>query len=170
MYVNLLSIEGTYRGVSRELKMPNLPLLSRKWREYSVVFDKYLDWLSIEDNSYCDEGYQLLVSLKDENVKHNMSCEIIFYSDRPEEFHLGEGFLGFDVCHMEEGISGLEEGCRIADEYIQKKLNKNGLFASFEDAQEFCAIWKEFINIHDPNTWTIEKMPKPFCVWCSTES
>jgi len=163
--MNLLSTEEVYRGISRKLGLPPLSFFSREWSGYFVIFNKYLEWLSVGHNSYCEESYHLLVALMNENIKYNLPCEIIFFSDKPEEFHMGKGFLGFDAYWEEEGISGIEKGCQLADEYFLKKLNKNGLFPSFEDAQEFCIMWKEYINTHDLNTWILEQQPKPFCVW-----
>ena len=141
MYIDLITMAGEYRGMSREFELEKIAgrgLWSRKGREYWAIFDKYLEWQSKMDNTYSDSVLQMLTSLRDEHIKRGGNCEIILYSDNPEEFQLGEGFLGFDVYWDEEGVSGIESRAFVAERFF-KQLNENGLFASYEAAPNSCA-------------------------------
>ena len=107
---------------------------------------------------------QNVLNSAESKMKKKCDVEIICFSDNPDEFYTEEGFLGFDAYWVEEAISGLADGCEVTD-YFQDKLNVNGLFSSYEDAQKFCDEWKKDIDANDPSPWVIETKPRPFCVW-----
>ena len=166
MYIDLLSIKGKYRGissVSRGLEAMELTL-TKKWRKYFKIYEKYMEWLSKMDNTYSDSVLQMLIELQDERTKRGALCEIILYSDKYEEFHLEREFLGYDPYWVEEGFSGIKD-YNIINDYYSQKLNNNGLFTQYEDAQMFCDMWKKFIDENDQNTWVLETMPRPFFIW-----
>ena len=173
MYIDLFPVMGKYRGMSRSLGSQQLKS-SRKWRVYFSIYEKYLDWIArqkrpgLESNIYSESAMQILIELRDERIKRDTPCEITFFSDNQDEFHIGAGFLGFDAYWVEDGTSGVEDGCSISDNHRQK-LNENGLFSNYEDAQEFCDVWKAIIDENDPNPWAKETKPRPFCVWTLSE-
>lgn len=160
MNIDLLPVKGRYRGISRSLRTVKI----KKWEGFSEIYDEYLKWLSKMDTTFNEDVLRILVSLKCKMEDQGENVEIIFYSDRPEEFHCGEGFLGYDVYWVEEGISGIEDG-RYIDEDYQERLNDNGLFNTSNDAQEFCEIWKQHIDTTDQNAWALKTKPRHFCVW-----
>lgn len=168
MYIDLLPITRRYRGMDRGLGEAKL-LNTKKWGEYFKKYEKYLEWLSEQDNSFNPEVLQMLIELRDEIISRGAPCEIIYYSDKPEEFHLGEGFLGFDVYWVEEGSSGISDS-ELVDVYCGKELNDYGLFATYEDALEFSVAWKKDIDLNDPSDWVLETNPRPFCIWLNKNS
>lgn len=163
MYIDLLPITGLYRGISRNLGEVKL-LITNKWGEYLAKYERYLDWLSKEDNSFNQQVLQILIELRDEMICREASCEIVCFSDKHEEYNLGEDFLGFDVYWVEEGISGIMNS-KLVDEYYGKKLNNYGLFTTYEDAHDFGVVWKKDIDLNDPNSWVIDSKIVTFCVW-----
>ena len=165
MYIDLLSIEGKYRGISRVL---SLKLKSYKeFNKLLLLYEKYLNWLAAKEglnaNLYSDSALHMLEELKNEFLIRGSHCEIIFFSDNPNEFYLGEGFLGFDAYWVNEGLSFLEEGCEI-DNYFLQKLNENGLFSNYENAKEFCEMRMQTM-VHSTQQCEKEADIRPFCIW-----
>ncbi|MBQ9534964.1 MAG: hypothetical protein IJU78_03880 [Clostridia bacterium] len=161
MEMDLLSIEGSYRGVSRSFKMANVKNF-KQWKIYFKLYEEYLEWIAKMDNSYDPITLGLLQRLRDETIKYGTACEIILYSDKIEEYSLAVDILGFDVLG-DMGESAIQEGNKIKTIYRQK-LNKNGLFSSYTDAEAFCKEWNELI-LSGNSPWEVEKNPRPFCVW-----
>lgn len=161
MHIDLLPIEGRYRGATRYLRLEKMTSM-KGFNDFYKIYEKYLDWLSKQDNSFSPTVLQILIELRDEMIRRGANCEIICYSDIPEEFYLGDGFLGFDV-FGEFSCSAIEEGNHI-DERYSPNLNENGLFSNREGAQEFCEMWKQLISTGS-SPWEVEENPRPFCIW-----
>jgi len=168
MYVDLYSKSGKYRGLSRSLDTIKARRVSNKeWSQYFAAYEEYLEWLAKMDNTCCESVLHMLTKLRDISQKLGSDCEIILYSDNPEEFHRGKAFLGFDPYWAEEGISGLEEGCEIPKRYYEK-LNENGLFCNYEEALEFCETWKNNLCSAGSEPYGIASL-RPFCLWVYTD-
>jgi len=161
MYIDLLPIEGKYRGVSRHLGLKNVKL--KKWQEFTKIYDKYLDWLAKQDNSFNESVLQVLKELRDAMLTRGSNCEIICYTDNPEEFYLGKGFLGFDAYWVNESLSVLEGGSQIEENFINK-INRNGLFPNYEDAQVFCETQMKAMASSEQQCER-EANIRPFCIW-----
>ena len=165
MYIDLFSIIGKYKGMSTATRGLGVTKVSKKkWMEYFSIYEEYMKWQSEMDNTYSASAMQMLIKLRDERVKRGAPCEIVFYSDNQDEFHLGKGFVGFDAYWAEEGLSGIEEGCHLDEKYLNK-LNENGLFSTYNESLEFCSDWKKRIDECEQNPWAKETTPRPFCVW-----
>jgi hypothetical protein len=161
MFIDLLPIERHYRGVSRNLGIANLKVKNH-FSKFFALYSKYLDWIAKQDYQFTSSALQLLTELKTEMTSRGIPCEIILYTDEPKNFCFGEEFLGFDV-FGNTGESAIQKGNRF-DEYYHQKLNENGLFVNYEDAKEFCDMWKQLIA-EDLSPWETEENPRPFCIW-----
>ena len=159
MFIDLLEIKGKYRGVNRSQNPYDL--LSRrlkKQKEVSELCDRYYDWETKTDKVFSDSALEMLKELRDSLNSKKEKCEIVLFTDVPSEFHLGEGFLGFDLYDHKEGLSLLER----SPEKYKVKLNENGLFANFEDASEFYEKYIAPMIADNPDPDKFD--PHPFCV------
>lgn len=164
MFVDLLAVEGTYRGRTRLLSARRMS--TKHWKQFFEKYEKFMDWDAKDDRCVTPAVLNMLKDLRDELNARGAPSEIVFFSDDPAEFFLGEGFLGFDVFgDFEE--SAIQEG-NIIDEKYQKKLNENGLFPTFQDATDFCEGWKNLLALGN-SPWEVEKNPRPFCIWLYRE-
>ena len=161
MYIDLLPVVGKYRGVTRWLLLPRR--LSRaQRRKLEPFYFKYLDWCATQNDTYDVSVAMMLQDLCNELNSVGGKCEIVAFSDLPEEFRFDNDFLGFDVLG-DLRCSAIEEG-NIVDERFSQNLNNNGLFSNYEDAAEFCAYWKELID-SGTSPFEVDVDPRPFCVW-----
>ena len=164
MFIDLLEIKGKYRGVNRS-QNPYEPVTWRRknWEKISALGDRYYAWELKSNNVYSDSGLELLKELRDALNNKKEKCEIVLFSDEPSEFHLGDGFLGFDIYDHNEALSCLET----PPEEYKSKLNENDLFANFEDASEYYekCIAPKIADNPDPDKFH----PHPFCVWLYKE-
>jgi len=162
VFIDLLPIEGVYRGVSRILIPMNIK--GGKFEQLYNLWIEYLEWSMNSNNVYSEDGLSLLTKLKQNLVRRGMNCEVIFYSDHLTETFSGI-FLGYDV-FGDIGESALQKGNKI-DSYFSEKLNENGLFRDYTDAEEFCVSWIQSI-INKSSVWEFEISPRPFQIWHSS--
>lgn len=165
MHIDLVPIVGKYRGVTRYLNLRGVKHFDTK-SPLCKAYNRYLDWLSKQDDSYHPAALEILRELRNRLLEHNVPCEIVCYSDSQQEIPPTGQFLGFDVLG-EERASALEEG-NIIDEIYSAKLNEFGLFKKIEDAKEFCMMWEALIDAQE-SPWEVEINPRPFGVWVYSE-
>lgn len=158
MYIDLLPVDGIYRGITRYFRFPR----KAKYRLFESIYEQYLAWIAKQDDSYHQDVAKMLVEFCRRLNQIENKYEVICFSDVQSEFHTNDDFLGFDVLG-EYRCSALEEGNQI-ESYFSGKLNANGLFANLEDAQEFCGYWNGLIEAQR-SPFEVEVDPRPFCVW-----
>lgn len=154
--------KGDYRGISRK---DNLSHIARcgHWKQFFSVYEKYLDWCAQMNPVYQPEQFHILCTLCEElNRRSNTRYEVIFYTDQMEECPSDGTFLGFDVAGN-IGESAIQEGNRIDAQYA-RKLNENGLFRVYADAEDFCQTWRKLIA-ENKSPWEFEIAPRPFAIW-----
>lgn len=157
MYIDLLPINGKYRGVTRYFRLPSRV----EYRLLQNLYERYLTWVAKQDDTFCVDDAEMLV----EFCKELNKFEVICYSDLQSEYQFQNGFLGFDVLGIYRA-SALEDGNdigKIGKQY-SAKLNENGLFLNLEDALEFCEHWRRMIA-SSQNPFEVEVAPHPFGVW-----
>lgn len=109
------------------------------------------------DNTYRQDIFEILCKLCVEfNRCSAIRYEVILYTDRMRRPFPAGDFLGFDVAG-DIGESAIQEGNRIDEEYAEK-LNENGLFSKYLDAEKFCRMWKKLILFNE-SPWGIESSP-----------
>lgn len=164
IYLDLVSINGRYRGISRELDITHAAR-TKHWNRIFPQYEKYLDWLAMMNNVYDKGVLSMLRELRDAlNKCPNGICEIILYSDNCEPLSQDPvcNFLGFDVAG-DFGESAIQTGNTIDVHFLQE-LNQNGLFNARTTAEKFCGQWKKQI-VDGCSPWEVEINPRPFGVW-----
>jgi len=165
MFMDIVSIMGdtNYRGITRNLDGSAAAKRRKTWREFFPLYEQYMDWYVDSNQRYSAEMLEFLKRMQNVLAPYGASCEIILFSDHEEPIPQQKvSFLGFDVCG-DDFESAIQVGNKIDDIYLPQ-LNGNGLFDSYENALDFCAMWNQLIAA-GKSPWEYDGIPRPFYVW-----
>lgn len=160
-YIDILNKSDNYRGIMRDLTL-NWSIKKSDEKRVQTLYDYY--W----ERSSCECGFsadvlEKYIELKTYLDLHGINSEIIIFSDDVTKENNSLEFLGWEV-FGDYFSSPLEEG-NIIDDKFKTMLNKNGIFSSYEYAEQFLIFWQNILDNHI-NRWEYDQNIRIFKIWC----
>lgn len=159
-YIDIVNKNDKYRGIMRELSL-NWSISRSQKKRIQSLYDYY--WTN--SSSGCVFSHEVLkkyIELKGYWAVNGIETEIIVFSDDMSKENNFFEFVGWEV-FGDYFSSPLEEG-NIIDDRFKAMLNKNGIFSSYECAEQFLTYWQSILDNHI-NQWEYDKNIRVFKIW-----